>query len=188
MRSNLPPDFRVFSGKNNGYGGILLIKPESIPIDTEILYPVAELDEFKGRWEPLGRLAPDVLDCQCGHYWGDRMKLRIKGVGEPMSIPRVVRCSLGIKRALEEWAEIDFTDDRKGCLFTATVHRKPVEEIEVTDKGAVKVQTKDRDASLNAPLSDYQVRLLVLIRSTPNISYEKMSELTQKDRTTVMRI
>ncbi len=30
----------------------------------------------------------------------------------------------GIKRALEDWPEIDFTDDRDGCLFTATVYRK----------------------------------------------------------------
>ena len=30
----------------------------------------------------------------------------------------------GIKRALEEWPEIDFADDREGCLFTATVYRK----------------------------------------------------------------
>ena len=30
----------------------------------------------------------------------------------------------GIKRALEDWPEIDFTDDRDGCLFTVTVHRK----------------------------------------------------------------
>lgn len=30
----------------------------------------------------------------------------------------------GIKRALESWSEIDFTDDRDGCLFTATVHRR----------------------------------------------------------------
>ena len=30
----------------------------------------------------------------------------------------------GIKRALEAWPEIDFFDDRDGCLFTATVHRK----------------------------------------------------------------
>ncbi len=29
----------------------------------------------------------------------------------------------GIKRALEEWPQIDFADDREGCLFTATVHR-----------------------------------------------------------------
>jgi len=30
----------------------------------------------------------------------------------------------GIKRALDAWTEIDFIDDRDGCLFTATVHRK----------------------------------------------------------------
>jgi ATP-dependent DNA helicase RecG len=30
----------------------------------------------------------------------------------------------GIKRALDAWPEIDFIDDRHGCLFTATVHRK----------------------------------------------------------------
>ena len=29
----------------------------------------------------------------------------------------------GIKRALEEWPEIGFLDDRDGCLFTATVRR-----------------------------------------------------------------
>ena len=37
----------------------------------------------------------------------------------------------GIKRALEKWPSIDFTDDHDGCLFTATVHRKPVEEMEL---------------------------------------------------------
>jgi ATP-dependent DNA helicase RecG len=30
----------------------------------------------------------------------------------------------GIKRALDAWPEIDFIDDRDGCLFTATVHRE----------------------------------------------------------------
>lgn len=38
-----------------------MIKSDSIPIDAGILSLVAELDEFKGRWEALGRLAPDVL-------------------------------------------------------------------------------------------------------------------------------
>ncbi|RJQ27570.1 winged helix-turn-helix transcriptional regulator [Candidatus Parcubacteria bacterium] len=36
----------------------------------------------------------------------------------------------GIKRALDEWPQIDFTDDRDGCLFTATVHRKEWEGAE----------------------------------------------------------
>jgi ATP-dependent DNA helicase RecG len=30
----------------------------------------------------------------------------------------------GIKRALEAWPGIDFADERDGCLFTVTVHRK----------------------------------------------------------------
>jgi ATP-dependent DNA helicase RecG len=30
----------------------------------------------------------------------------------------------GIPRALEVWPAMDFVDDRDGCLFTATVHRK----------------------------------------------------------------
>jgi len=36
----------------------------------------------------------------------------------------------GIKRALDDWPEIDFTDDREECLFTATVHRKEVLALE----------------------------------------------------------
>lgn len=30
----------------------------------------------------------------------------------------------GINRALTKWPDIDFTDDREGCLFTVTIHRK----------------------------------------------------------------
>jgi len=42
----------------------------------------------------------------------------------------------GIKRALDAWPQIDFTDDRDGCLFTATVHRKPVAELPRTPDSA----------------------------------------------------
>ena len=41
----------------------------------------------------------------------------------------------GIKRALEDWSEIDFSDDRDGCLFTAIVHRKEVIYTEVEADG-----------------------------------------------------
>ena len=34
----------------------------------------------------------------------------------------------GIQRALEEWPEIGFVDDRDGCLFTATVRRTAEQE------------------------------------------------------------
>ena len=33
----------------------------------------------------------------------------------------------GIRRALEQWPQIDFVDDREGCLFTVTIHRKMME-------------------------------------------------------------
>ena len=93
----------------------------------------------------------------------------------------------GIKRALEKWPAIDFADDHDGCLFTATVYRKPVEELDVADKGALKVQIKGQPAPIKASLSVLQVQLLDLIRSNPTVSYDELAEMTQKDRTTVMR-
>jgi len=93
----------------------------------------------------------------------------------------------GIKRALAEWPEIDFVDDRDGCLFTATIRRKPVEPLPQANKGAIKVQKKARDAPINAPLTHLQMQLLDFIRSNPAISYDELTKLTQKDRTTVMR-
>lgn len=93
----------------------------------------------------------------------------------------------GIKRALEKWPSIDFTDDHDGCMFTVTVHRKPVGELELADKNAIKVQVRDHNASIKAPLSKLQVQLLDLIRSNPTISYDELADLTQKNRTTVMR-
>lgn len=38
-----------------------MIRPSSISITSRILSLIAELDEFKGRWEMLGRLSPDKL-------------------------------------------------------------------------------------------------------------------------------
>jgi ATP-dependent DNA helicase RecG len=41
----------------------------------------------------------------------------------------------GIKRALEQWPHIDFDDDREGCLFTVTIHRRKVEVLVLTEDG-----------------------------------------------------
>lgn len=38
-----------------------MVKLDTITIDATVLNFIAELDEFKGRWEMLGRLAPDTL-------------------------------------------------------------------------------------------------------------------------------
>ena len=34
----------------------------------------------------------------------------------------------GIKRALEDWSDISFTDDREGSMFIATIHRKKIDD------------------------------------------------------------
>jgi hypothetical protein len=53
----------------------------------------------------------------------------------------------GIKRALAQWPRIDFDDDRDGCLFIATIHRKPMEKMRLSDKGAIKVEKKESECT-----------------------------------------
>ena len=84
----------------------------------------------------------------------------------------------GIKRALALWPQIDFTDDREGCLFVATVHRN--EPINAPANASL-------NAPLNRPVSGLQAQLLQLVTSDPNASYEQLAALTHKDRTTIMR-
>jgi ATP-dependent DNA helicase RecG len=50
----------------------------------------------------------------------------------------------GTKRALEKWTAIGFADDHGACLFTATVHRKPVEELDLIE-GLVKTPVETPD-------------------------------------------
>lgn len=58
-------------------------------------------------------------------------------------------------------------------------------------KDALKVQKSDRDApvnaSINVTLTEFQVQLVDLIGENPFISYEKLAEKLNKNRTTVMR-
>ena len=49
----------------------------------------------------------------------------------------------GIKRALDKWPDIEFTDDHDRCLFIVTVHRKPVGELNL----AVNVSEKAENPS-----------------------------------------
>jgi ATP-dependent DNA helicase RecG len=93
----------------------------------------------------------------------------------------------GIKRALEEWPEIEFIDDHDGCLFQVTVTRKPVEELDLVDEDASKTTNAPTNAPINAPINDLQRQILQFIGSNPQITYDHLAELTQKDRTTVMR-
>lgn len=73
----------------------------------------------------------------------------------------------GIKRALTQWPQIDFTDDRDGCLFTATVHRKSVEEL-----GLVNIAPKSSLKS--SPKTEEQI--LEIMRGNASITTEQLGE------------
>lgn len=85
----------------------------------------------------------------------------------------------GIKRALAEWPEIDFSDDRDGCLFTVTIHRKPVEELVLADKGALKVQIKGQPDLIND--------LLKALRANPSSDYPGLAQTLGVSEATVKR-
>ena len=88
----------------------------------------------------------------------------------------------GIKRALEKWPAIDFIDDRDGCLFTAAVHRKPLEELELADKGALTGQV----AGLSCH-SDLINDLLNALRAEPSAGYAKLAERLEVSEATIKR-
>jgi ATP-dependent DNA helicase RecG len=106
----------------------------------------------------------------------------------------------GIKRALEEWGEIDFIDDRNGCLFTVTVARTEKGRYErddeaITNEGATVREFVGSNAPINAPINApvnapinfFQKSLLAKIRHNPGISYEALAAALGKDRSTIMR-
>ena len=85
----------------------------------------------------------------------------------------------GIKRALSDWSQIDFTDDRDGCLFTATVYRKPVSQLTLTDNGALKVQITGQPDLVND--------LLNTLRADPSTDYPSLAKTLGVSEATVKR-
>ena len=84
----------------------------------------------------------------------------------------------GIKRALEKWPAIDFTDDHDGCLFTATVHRKAVEDLDLVSI-ATDVSTKDDTASgkRRESVGKASGKILETCREKPSVTIPELAEL-----------
>ncbi|MFH0872547.1 MAG: RNA-binding domain-containing protein [bacterium] len=70
----------------------------------------------------------------------------------------------GIKRALENWPEIDFTDDRDGSLFTATITRKAVISSEEPAAGSEKSSEKSSE------------KILGLLRADPKLAARAIAD------------
>lgn len=73
----------------------------------------------------------------------------------------------GIKRALESWQEIDFVDDRDGCLFTARIHRR-------REEGSAKPETGLFGGSQKSSQKSSQ-KIIELMRREPEITIAEMA-------------
>ena len=94
----------------------------------------------------------------------------------------------GIKRALAEWPEIDFNDDRDGCLFTVTVHRKPVELLQLAafpQNGSLK-STK-ASGKRRESVGKASGKILAVIRGNPSITIPELAVLVGITERSVQR-
>ncbi|MFC1762870.1 RNA-binding domain-containing protein [Planctomycetota bacterium] len=84
----------------------------------------------------------------------------------------------GIRRAYDDWAEIDLLDDRDACTFTTTVHRQPVsEELVEATFGEISAGGLMGGAIGGLiQLTERQREVLGLIRANPTISRKALAK------------
>ena len=87
----------------------------------------------------------------------------------------------GIQRALELWADIDFKNDFEGCLFTAIVNRKKIDELNILTPRAL----LGRSAQILQEVPD---RIIEHIRNKPDISVPELAYLTGATERTINRV
>lgn len=89
----------------------------------------------------------------------------------------------GIKRAVELWPDIDFTEDRDGCLFTVTVHRKSYSEQEL-------VVGLPNTAPIGSPINqdNRTNKLLEIIRNNPKTTAEAIGVELNLSKRTVLKL
>lgn len=83
----------------------------------------------------------------------------------------------GIKRALSEWSQIDFFDDRDGSLFTATVHRKPMDELKLMDIASRKSSKSDTTSGRRREnVGKTSGKILDICREKPSTTIPELAE------------
>jgi ATP-dependent DNA helicase RecG len=103
----------------------------------------------------------------------EKIRSGISNIRNPILVSYVAKGLLpykglgsGIKRALEEWPDISFVDDREGCMFIATVHRK---ELKVT--GAVEKRlTKGSQKGSQKSSQKSSQKIIEFMRNDPTIT------------------
>lgn len=91
----------------------------------------------------------------------------------------------GVRRALQDWPQIQLIDDRDNCLFISLVERHI--PLPIPFKLGEPNPNDPVNDPLNQSLTELQVHLLHIIKTNPRISYEEISSITQKSRATIKR-
>jgi len=117
----------------------------------------------------------------------ERIKAGISNIRNPILVSHIAKGILpykglgsGIKRALEDWPDITFADDRDACLFTATVHRKAaavgaVAPVETPVETPVKTRVRTTD------------RILAMLRTAPTLTLAEVADALGKSGSAVER-
>ncbi len=121
----------------------------------------------------------------------ERIRAGISNIRNPILVSFVAKGLLpyhglgsGIKRALEGWPDIDFADDREGCLFTATVHRKEIAgSLESSPKSSGKMPGK----ALGKTPGKTPGKLLELLKDNPALSIPELAEKLGKSESAIER-
>lgn len=91
----------------------------------------------------------------------------------------------GVRRALQDWPQIQFIDDREGCLFTSLLERPPI--VSSSRKDSLKGHNAPINTPINAPLSELQVQILKVIENDPWVTYDDIAIKLKKDQSTIKR-
>jgi ATP-dependent DNA helicase RecG len=81
----------------------------------------------------------------------------------------------GIKRALENWPAIDFTDDRDGCLFTATVHRREIDGALASTIGSEESRGMGSESGSEKGSEKSSEKILALLKASPELAARELA-------------
>ncbi len=141
----------------------------------------------------------------------ERIRAGISNIRNPILVSYIAKGMLpykglgsGIKRALEDWPNITFTDDRDGCQFTATVHRQsspsvPGRHPKVSAKTPLKTPVKDEQPGKTlekTPVKSEETgktpektpeKIIGLLSSAPTLSMQEIAAALSKSESAVER-
>lgn len=126
----------------------------------------------------------------------EKIRSGISNIRNPILVSYVAKGILpykglgsGIKRALDDWPEIDFTDDRDGCLFTATVHRKeiegPVGPVISPEESPAQAVGSPKSSPKGSPKTENQI--IELIKQDASVSTEHLGEILDISKRAVLK-